>query len=162
VYAPAGKRIEIYRQGGNQSLAFTGLHLRDLALVQYHSPDQLNVEVPHVHGASASLTYHRKGLGQELVKRFLKRLLLNFFLALGIYLHRLRGNLFRRKLFEPLLQASAQFIGLGPQFGVAQPLHLGLERVNAVYYRLHPLYVTLVLGANDFRQDGIDHGARNL
>jgi hypothetical protein len=41
----AGKRVQIDRQGGDERLAFAGLHLGDLALMQHHAADQLNVEM---------------------------------------------------------------------------------------------------------------------
>ena len=45
VRALAGKRVQIERRGGDQRLAFTGLHLRDMALVERHRAHQLLVEV---------------------------------------------------------------------------------------------------------------------
>ena len=75
VHAVAGERIQIAGQRGHQRFAFAGLHLRNLALVQHHAADQLHVEVPHLHRAPARLAHHRKGLGQNLVERFLLRLL---------------------------------------------------------------------------------------
>ena len=67
----AGQRIQVAGQRGHQRLAFAGLHLGDLALVQHHAADQLHVEVAHLHGAPAGLAHHRKGLGQNLVQRLL-------------------------------------------------------------------------------------------
>jgi hypothetical protein len=43
--ALAGERVEIDRQRRDQRLAFAGLHLGDLALVQDHAADQLHVEM---------------------------------------------------------------------------------------------------------------------
>ena len=69
VHAVPGQRIQIAGQRGHQRLAFAGLHLGDLALVQHHAADQLHVEVAHLHRAPARLAHHRKGLGQNLVQR---------------------------------------------------------------------------------------------
>ena len=45
VHAAPGEGIEIDRQRGDQGLAFAGLHLGDLALVQDHAADELHVEM---------------------------------------------------------------------------------------------------------------------
>ena len=71
VDAVAGERVEIARQGGDQRLAFTGLHFGDLALVQNDAADQLDVEVAHVDDAPAGLAHDGKGLGQHVVERLL-------------------------------------------------------------------------------------------
>jgi hypothetical protein len=39
------ERVEIDRQRGDQRLAFAGLHLGDLALMQDHAAHQLHVEM---------------------------------------------------------------------------------------------------------------------
>ena len=58
VDALAGERVQVGGQGGDQRLAFAGLHLGDLAAVQDDAADQLHVEVPHVQrcGVPASRT----------------------------------------------------------------------------------------------------------
>ena len=45
VDALAGERIEVDRKRCHQRLAFAGLHLGDVALVQHHAADQLHVEM---------------------------------------------------------------------------------------------------------------------
>src|SRR5262249_30993237 len=40
--------VEVDRQGGDQGFTFSRFHLGNLALVENHTPDQLNVEVPHM------------------------------------------------------------------------------------------------------------------
>ena len=46
VRALAGERVQIQRGRGDERLAFTGLHLRDVALVERHRAHELLVEVP--------------------------------------------------------------------------------------------------------------------
>ena len=43
----AAQCIEIGRKGGYQGLALTGAHLGDLAIVEHHAADQLDIEVAH-------------------------------------------------------------------------------------------------------------------
>ena len=73
VNAVPGQRVQIARQRRHQRLAFAGLHLGDLALVQHHAAHQLHVEVPHVHGAPSRFAHHRERLGQDVVERLLFR-----------------------------------------------------------------------------------------
>jgi hypothetical protein len=47
VHALAGQRVEVDRQRRHQRLALAGAHLGDLAVVQHHAADELDVEVPH-------------------------------------------------------------------------------------------------------------------
>ena len=61
VNALAFQRVQVRRQGGDQRLAFTGLHFGDLALVQHHAADQLDVEMAHVEHAAAGFADHGKG-----------------------------------------------------------------------------------------------------
>ena len=69
VDALALERVEIGRQRGDERLAFAGLHLGDLALVQDGAADELDVEVPHVQHAAAGLADDGKRLGQQVVER---------------------------------------------------------------------------------------------
>jgi hypothetical protein len=48
VGAAACQCVEVERQSGNQGLAFTGSHFRDLSLVQHHAADELHVVGDHV------------------------------------------------------------------------------------------------------------------
>ena len=53
--ALAHERVEIQRRGGDQCLAFAGLHLGDLALVKHHAADELDVVVAHAVDAATGL-----------------------------------------------------------------------------------------------------------
>ena len=66
VHAASRQRIQVNRQSRHQRLAFTGLHLGDLALVQYRSADQLHVEMTHVEHTLAGLAHYRKSFRQDL------------------------------------------------------------------------------------------------
>ena len=69
VDALAVERVQIARQGGDQRLAFAGLHFGDFAAVQHHAADQLHVEMPHVEDAAAGFADHGEGLDQQVVER---------------------------------------------------------------------------------------------
>ena len=69
VNALAAQRVQVAGQGGDQRLAFTGLHFGDLALVEHHAADQLDVEMAHVEDAAAGLADHREGWNQQVVER---------------------------------------------------------------------------------------------
>ena len=66
VDAVAGERVEVAGKGGDESFAFAGLHLGDLALVEDHAADELDIEVAHLHGAQAGLADDGEGLGKDL------------------------------------------------------------------------------------------------
>ena len=68
MHAFAGQRIEIDGQGGDQGLAFAGLHFGDVAVVQHHAADQLHVEMALAQGALGRLADHRKGFRQQVVQ----------------------------------------------------------------------------------------------
>ena len=69
MHAFAGQRVEIDGQGGDQRLAFAGLHFGDVAVVQHHAADQLHVEMALAEGALGGLAHHREGFRQEVVQR---------------------------------------------------------------------------------------------
>ena len=73
VNAAAGKRVQVAGKRRDQRLAFAGLHLGDLALVEHDPADHLHVKVAHADGAPARLADDRKGLGQDVVQRGLFR-----------------------------------------------------------------------------------------
>ncbi len=73
VDAFAGEGVQIRGQGGDERLAFAGLHLGDLAAVQNDAADELDVEVPHVEHAPARLADDCERLGQEIVERLAGR-----------------------------------------------------------------------------------------
>ena len=62
VDALAVERIEVDGQGGDERLAFTGLHFGDLAVVQDDAADQLHVEVAHIAGRAGRLRGRRRRL----------------------------------------------------------------------------------------------------
>ncbi len=127
VDAFAFERVQVGRQRRDERLAFARLHLGDLALMQNGAADQLDVEVPHVQHAAADLAHDREGLGQEVVER----------LAVG----------------EALLELG----GLAAKLIVRERLHRGLERVDLRDERAQLLQFTFVLGADDLREDLLDH-----
>ena len=69
VHAAAGQRVEIDRQRRDQGLAFAGLHLGDLAFMQHHAADELDVEVALAERALAGLAYGGERRHQDVVQR---------------------------------------------------------------------------------------------
>ena len=127
VHALALERVQIRRQRRHERLAFAGLHFGDAPIVEHHAADELDVEVPHVHHTLAGFAHHGKGFGQDLVER----------LAVG----------------HPL----TELVRLGLQLGIGQRSDAGFERIDARHDRPQPLEFTVVLGADDFREELVDH-----
>ena len=119
VDALAGQRVEVGGQGGDERLAFAGLHLGDAAAVQHHAADQLHVEVPHVQHPPAGLADDGKRLDQQVVHRG----------AVG--------------------DALAELGGLGAKLLVGEGADLRFERADLADARLQPLELTFVLGTDD-------------
>ncbi|MNE52183.1 hypothetical protein D3C80_1468440 [compost metagenome] len=130
MHALAFQGIEVHRQGAHQGLALAGTHLGDLALVQGHAADQLDVEVAHAHHPLAGLAGHGKGFRQQLVEGF----------ALG--------------------QARLELFGLAPELLVAQRDHLLFQGVDRLDSLGHALDFTLVLASKEFLQQRRKHIGR--
>ena len=125
--AAARERIEVDRERRDQRLAFAGLHLGDLALVQDHAADELHVEMPLADGALGRLADGRERRHQDVVER----------LALGEFL--LEGFGARAKLV----------VGKLDQFR--------LERVDGVDPRLILAHAPVIGGAEKLAGDSTDH-----
>ena len=93
VRAASFERIEVQREGGDQRLALTGLHLGDPPLVEDDPADQLDVEVAHPEGPLRCLAHDRERLGKEVVERLTARCLV--LLLLGALHGELLGLLAR-------------------------------------------------------------------
>ena len=68
VGALALERVEREGEGRDEGLALTGHHLRDVAVVQVCSTDDLHVEVPLPQRAHRGLACHRKHLRERIVQ----------------------------------------------------------------------------------------------
>jgi hypothetical protein len=100
VDALAGEGVEVHRHGGDEGLAFAGLHLGDHVAVQGPGAHHLDVEVALAEHAPGGLAHHGVGLGLDVVER------LAFF------------------------EAAAELAGLGAQLLVGELLDLRLEGVD--------------------------------
>ncbi len=69
----AGEGVEVARQGRDERLALTGLHLGDVAQVQGGTAHDLDVEVPLAEGALARLAHGGEGLGEDVVEGLARR-----------------------------------------------------------------------------------------
>ncbi len=127
VDAAPGQGIEVGGQGCHQGLPLTGLHLGDLAGIEHHPADQLDVEVAHPQHPLPCLAANGKRLGKERVDRF----------PAGVTLLELAGfiaQLIVGKLGQLLLQG-------------ADPLH----------YRPELLQLPLVLAPDNLLDEGSKH-----
>ncbi len=127
MHALAGQGVEVHRQGRDQGLALTGLHLGDPAAVQGHAADQLYVEVTHAHHPLAGLAHGGKGFGQQGIERLTGR------------------------------QTLTELSGAGGQRSVVEGFEARLELIDGANLAGHALDVAVVLGADDFTQQRIDH-----
>ena len=119
VDAAAGERVQVDGEGGDERLAFAGLHLGDRAFVQDHAADELHVEVPLAERALRRLAHRREGIRQKGLER------------------RAVGDLL------------AELVGLGAQLRVAQPLVLRLQSVDRVDHGLVALDASVVCRSED-------------
>ncbi len=127
VDAFAVERIEIGGQRGDERLAFAGLHLGDLPAVQHDAADELHVEVAHFQHAAARLADDRERFREHFVERF----------AVAKPLAELR-----RLSTEPL---------------VGERLDLRFFRADFGDHRTQALQVTLVLRADDLREESVNN-----
>ena len=125
----AFERVEVEGQRGDQGLAFPGLHLRDLALVQDHAADELDVEVAHLQLALRHLPADSEGVRQDVIRR------------------------------GPVGQALFELVGLRPQVEVREQGQGRLLGVDLGDQRLESLELALVLAAEDLAEQDVDHGA---
>ena len=128
VDAAAGERVEIDGKGGDQRLAFAGLHLGDLAVVQHHAADELNVEMALAERALAGLAHGGERGHQNVVERGL---------AVG--------------------ELPLEFLGAGAQRVVGQLLQLFFQRVDVVDARPVGADAPIVGGTEQFAGDRADH-----
>ncbi len=68
MHALAGESVEIDGKGGDQGLAFAGLHLGDAPLMQHHAADQLDVEMALADGALGALAHGGEGFGDQIIE----------------------------------------------------------------------------------------------
>ena len=145
------------RQGGDQRLAFAGLHFGDLALVQHDPADQLLVEVAQSDRPRGGLSHGREGARQDLVHGVLLNGLEFLLEALDLDLE---PNLHARiglelplaaRLLETFTQVAdafgdqrPEFVGLRAQLVVAHRGEFGAQGVYLVDDRLESLDLALV------------------
>ena len=114
VHALTGDSVEIAGQRGDEGLAFAGLHLGDVALVQRHGADELYIKVTHAHGALGSFAHGGKGLGEHVVERLAVGVALTELISLGAELllgHLLKLGLKTVDLVDDLVVALQVLIG---------------------------------------------------
>jgi hypothetical protein len=121
VHALGGQRVQIGRQGRDQRFAFASAHLGDLALVQHHAADQLDVEVPHPKRAARSLADRGECVGQQILQ----------VLAAGQPLAELRG-LALELLVAQRLERFFERVGAGDALVIAaqEPLIAATEQLG--------------------------------
>ena len=144
VDAVAGEGVEIAGEGGDEGLAFAGLHLGDFAGVEDHAADHLDVEVAHADDADAGLADDGEGFGEKVVED-------GFFGG---------GDFFGvGEVAERLGDAGAEFDGLGGEFGVGERLERLFVGVDLGEEREYAFDGAFVGGAEDFGDDVVEHGS---
>ena len=128
VHAVAGQRVEIGRQGRDQRLALTGLHLGDVAEVQGGAAHQLHLVVELAQGAARGLAHHGERLGQDVVE--------------GL----------------AVAQPFTEGVGQRAQFGVGQVDVVVLERLDVIGDRGQPPDLLLFTGAQHLGKNHVGHG----
>jgi len=68
--ALAFQGVEVQRQGSDKRLAFARLHLRDLALVEHDTADELHIEMAQAGRAHGGFPHQGKRFRQEVIQRF--------------------------------------------------------------------------------------------
>ena len=163
VDASTGHRVEGRREGRDEGLALAGLHLRDLALVEYHAAHQLDVEVAHAQVPPADLPRRGEDLGQGIVEDALEvagvALLardahLPPALRLGM-VQLIVGGFGGRRILEDLCAQADHAL---TDLLVRERLELGLQAVDLVDERLQPPHLALA-AAGEARQQVL-HGKR--
>ena len=127
----AGERVEVDGERGDQRLAFAGLHLGDLALVQHHAADQLHVEMALAERALGRLAHGGEGGHQQVVELG----------AVG--------------------QLLAERFGARPQLGVREPLELGFERIDGLDRGPVGLELAIVRRSEDLGRNRADRQHAN-
>ena len=129
VDAVPGERVEVDGRHGGEGLPLAGLHLGDLAGVERHGSDELDVEQPQTELAAAHLADHREGLLEEVVER------------LGLV----------------ALQARLELVGLRAELRVGELLDLRLEQADAAGLALHRLHCAALADAKDLVEEVSAH-----
>jgi hypothetical protein len=95
-----GQGVQVRGQRGDEGLALAGFHLGDLAVVEHHAAEELNVEMAHAQRALRRFAHNPESFGQQLVQRS----------AVGVALSKL--------------------LGLAAQLRIAQLRKRGLEGID--------------------------------
>ncbi|MPM11241.1 hypothetical protein SDC9_57580 [bioreactor metagenome] len=119
----AGQRVEVHRQGRDQRLALTGLHLGDAAPVQRRAALDLHVVVTLVHHPLGGLADGRERLGHDGVERL------------------------------TVVEALSEVIGLAPQLGIVHRDEVRLDQVDLLRDGLEPAKDATFAHVQDLVQD---------
>jgi len=69
MHSPPGQGVEVYRHGGDEGLAFPGLHLGNRALMKDDRTHHLNIERAHAGGPSSRFADDRERFRHQVVER---------------------------------------------------------------------------------------------
>ena len=122
-----GDGVQIDRKGGDQGLAFTGLHFGDHAAMQDDAAHDLHIEMALAEGSLSSLAHGGEGLRHQIVEGF------------------------------AITVALAKGLGALGQGLVAQGLEFRLQIINGLNDRHQALYEALVGGSENFFGEGAQH-----
>ena len=140
--AAAGEGVEVAGKRGDEGFAFAGLHLGDLAGVEDHAADQLDVEVAHLDGALAGFADDGEGFGEDVVEG-------------GFFGGDARSSA-SVDAFDGGGDALAEFGGLGAELLVGERLDGGLEVVDLPTIGIRRLTARSLLVPEDFSDDFVE------
>ena len=148
VNAAAGEGVQVAGKGGDQGLAFAGLHLGDFALVEDGAADELHVEVAHADGAFTGFADYGEGFREDSFEGFVFGGVdgVNHLRRAG--LNGVGGNC---DFGACVGYAGAEFGSLSAQLVVRKGLNGGLEGVDLRDEGHEALDGALVAGTEDFR-----------
>ena len=145
VDALAGEGVEVAGKGGDEGLAFAGLHLGNLAGVEDHAADELDIEVAHADGAAAGLADDGECLGEEVVEGILFGGVDGFLVVLV-------------DAGAGVVDALAELDGPLAELLVGECGDISFESVDLMDGGEEALDGAFVAGAEDFGDDVVEHG----
>src|SRR5262249_7790981 len=150
----SSKGVQINGESGDQRFTFTGLHFRDLALMQHRPADQLYVEVTHVEHAPSSFANHRKRLRENFIQGVFQYWITLCLAGCGLY--SLVIHVVGSSALHGLADTLAELVCLGPKLRIRELLHPRLKGVNLRNKGPQALHLALVLSPDNLGDDGSD------
>ncbi len=149
VDAPTRQAVQDRGQRRGQGLAFAGLHLGDLALMQDDGAHELDVEMAHAQGPLHGLARGGEDFRQRLVHGFLETLMLALQAVLGDFAAAFQVGVMALVVgwllgLAGVADLLADFLDEGADLLVGARLHLGLQVVDPLHERFNSMELAVV------------------